>query len=258
VISGPYWAKTFTPAGNSPVTFARQPGQRLTSAAYSVTTGPGTGGRSWTCLRRTAVTGASTSDVPHEHAAGAGTAIRSSGSSTNRNAVPASPGCLPGLRPDALREDPLRRRRPGRSEDGGFDDVEESFPSLNTSACTCAVSSPTCTSSASIRASLAASIASNSSRDTPSDSGTQKVQTRSRPERLPPAIPGVSRPAGSNDGPSARTGPEMPRPRGGTRTGWVGEHIRTQQCSCCSQACHRRRRRTDSPSCRGQRNVRSP
>jgi len=110
VISGPYCAGAFTPAGNSPVTFARQPGQRLTSAAYSVTTGSGTGGRSWTCLRRTAVTGASTSGVPHEHAAGAGTAIRLSGSSTNRNAVPASPGCLPGLRPDALREDPPRRR----------------------------------------------------------------------------------------------------------------------------------------------------
>lgn len=44
VISGPYWAADSAPGGKLPVCRLRQPGQRLTSAAYSVTTtGAGTG-----------------------------------------------------------------------------------------------------------------------------------------------------------------------------------------------------------------------
>jgi hypothetical protein len=41
----------------------------------------------------------------------------------------------------ASREDPPRGRLPGPSEDGGFDEVEESFDSRSTRAWTCVVSS---------------------------------------------------------------------------------------------------------------------
>jgi hypothetical protein len=53
-------------------------------------------------------------------------------------------------------------------------DGAESLPSFNTSVCTCAVNSPTCTSSASIRSSLAASSASSSLRDNSSGPGTPR------------------------------------------------------------------------------------
>ena len=96
--------------------------------------------------------------------------MTSSGSSTWHNAEPGSPACLPGLRPDRVRDDPPRGRRSGPSEDGGFDDVAESLPSFNTSACTCAVNLPTRT-SASICSSLAESSASSSARDNSSGPG---------------------------------------------------------------------------------------
>lgn len=90
---------------------------------------------------------------------GAGIEIRSFGSLICRNALPRSPDRLPGLCPDRVRKEPLRGRLPSAFEDGGFDEVEESFDSRSTSAWTCVFSSAIWTSNRSIRLLFAANWA---------------------------------------------------------------------------------------------------
>ena len=53
----------------------------------------------------------------------------SSGLSTSGIVDPESPRCLPGRRPDALRDERRGGLRYGESDDGGRLDVEESSPS---------------------------------------------------------------------------------------------------------------------------------
>ena len=112
-------------------------------------------------------------------------------------------------------------RRSGPSEDGGFNDVDESLPSLRTSACTCAVSSPTCTSSArSARPWPPASRATPRVRHprppTPKDPNTLTTRTSATADPWRVAL------RGSNDGSSPRTGSEcLARSAGPGQDGWV-------------------------------------
>ena len=55
--------------------------------------------------------------------------MTSSGLSTSGIVVPGAPGCLPGLRPAARRDERRSGLRYGGSEDGGRDEVDESTPS---------------------------------------------------------------------------------------------------------------------------------
>jgi hypothetical protein len=77
--------------------------------------------------------------------------------STSGIVVPPVPGCLPGFRPEAVREEDRSGLRYGESADGGFDDVVESEPSRRsnssiraTCAASCADSAVTCPVSVSI------------------------------------------------------------------------------------------------------------
>ena len=77
--------------------------------------------------------------------------------STSGIVVPPAPGCLPGLRPDAVRDERRSGLRYGGSDEGGFDDVVESEPSRRsnssiraTCAASCADSAVTCPVSVSI------------------------------------------------------------------------------------------------------------
>ena len=77
--------------------------------------------------------------------------------STSAIVVPPAPGCLPGFRPEAVREEDRSGLRYGGSAEGGFDDVVESELSRRsnssiraTCAASCADSVGTCPVSVSI------------------------------------------------------------------------------------------------------------
>ena len=62
----------------------------------------------------------------------------------SRRADPWAPGCLPGLRPDRVREDRLGAGLAhGASEDGGFDEFDESDPNRRSSSATRSVNRAT-------------------------------------------------------------------------------------------------------------------
>jgi len=123
---------------------------------YSITFGGGGGDASTTCRFCTPVTSASARSAPqHPHAAGAHTTV-SPGSADCFSVEDGAPGCLPGLRPDRPRKD---RSRVfflyGLSEDGGFEDVEESLPRRRSSSSTRAASTASCAAASSSRAAAA-------------------------------------------------------------------------------------------------------
>src|ERR1035441_5772615 len=96
---------------------------------YSITSGGGGGDASNTCRFCTPVTSAPARSAPQQpHATGPHSAI-SPGSADCFKVEDGAPGCLPGARPDRPRKDrSLLFFLYGLSEDGGFDDVEESLP----------------------------------------------------------------------------------------------------------------------------------
>jgi hypothetical protein len=68
----------------------------------------------------------------------------SSGSSTSGIVEPGCPGCLPGLRPDEVRDEPRTGFRYGGSDDGGLLEVEESLLSRRSSSAIRAASASIC------------------------------------------------------------------------------------------------------------------
>ncbi len=93
-----------------------------------MTRGAGGGATSVTCRRSIPVTGPPDTSAPHpEHGPGS-QQITTSGSSTSGIVDPGAPGCLPGLRPVAFREEPRSGLRYGPSEDGGRLEFAESAP----------------------------------------------------------------------------------------------------------------------------------
>jgi hypothetical protein len=136
-----------------------QAGHTFAATRYSVTAGGG-GAASNTCRFCTLVATALARSAPQAvHASGTHFTV-SSGRSDCLSVEDGAPGCLPGLRPDRARSD----RSPGfflygLSEDGGFDDVDESLPKRrhNSSICSASTASFACASSSC--ASLAATCA---------------------------------------------------------------------------------------------------
>lgn len=113
-----------------------------------------------------------------------------SGSSTRLSVVPAVPSCLPGPRPERIREDCFGAGLAnGASEDGGLEEFDESLPSCRSGSATRATSPATCTAccstnavNAAIVASFADSRSSNSSRvGSPLDSTPQSLSIKNRP-----------------------------------------------------------------------------
>ena len=94
-----------------------------------MTRGGGGGVTSVTCLRITPVTGASERSAPQPEQHTGSQRMISSGSSTSGIVEPGCPGCLPGLRPEAFRDERRGGLRYGPSEDGGLLEVDESAPS---------------------------------------------------------------------------------------------------------------------------------
>ena len=149
--SGPKLARARTCAGSSPSVTVPQHGHSFACATYSVTLGAGAGRTSVTWWRRCAKTFSPARPVPQPRHSAGGNSSRSSGSSTSRIVVPGSPGCLPGGRFPRSRAD---RSRPfflyGLSDDGGFDDVEESRPTCRRRSSTWACKAVTCSESSRI------------------------------------------------------------------------------------------------------------
>ena len=94
-----------------------------------MTRGRGGGLTSVTCRRITPVTGAPERSAPQPEQHTGSQQTISSGSPISGIVEPGCPGCLPGLRPDAVRDERRGGLRYGPSEDGGLLDVEESAPS---------------------------------------------------------------------------------------------------------------------------------
>ena len=127
--SGPKLARARTSAGSTPSVTSPQHGHAFACATYSVTTGGGGGSTSVTWWRRCAVTGAPARPCPHPRTPPAGTQNRSSGSSTSFIVVPGSPGCFPGgACPAPAATGPAPFFLYGLSDEGGFEEVEESLP----------------------------------------------------------------------------------------------------------------------------------
>jgi hypothetical protein len=122
-----------------------QHGHLFDCATYSVTSGSGAGRISVTWWRRCAKASSPARPVPHARHSAGGYQNRYSGLSTRLIVLPGSPGCLPGARLPRSRSDRSRGSffLYGLSDDGGFDDVEESFParrsSTSTRACSCPI-----------------------------------------------------------------------------------------------------------------------
>ena len=146
-----------TCAGATPMLTAPQFPHVFACTWYSITFGGGGGDASSTCRFCTPLTSAPARSAPQQpHATGPHSAI-SPGSADCLKVEDGAPGCLPGARPDRPRKDrSLLFFLYGLSEDGGFDDVEESLPRRRSSSPTRATSTASC-------ASLAASCAAASS-----------------------------------------------------------------------------------------------
>ncbi len=127
---GPYCTRPVTPARASPTEISPHPGHCRASTWYSVTTGGGGGAASNTCRFCNHMAPAPARPYPQQpHAAGPHSTV-SPGSPDCFSVDDCAPGCLPGLRPDLPRSDrSFGFFLYGLSEDGGFDDVEESLPS---------------------------------------------------------------------------------------------------------------------------------
>ena len=137
-----------------------QAGHTFATTRYSVTVGGGGGAASNTCRFCTLVTAASARSAP-QAVQDSGTHFTvSSGRSDCLSAEDGAPGCLPGLRPDRARSDRSRGFfRYGVSEDGGFDDVDESLPRRRRNSSICSASTASFACAASSCASLAANCA---------------------------------------------------------------------------------------------------
>jgi hypothetical protein len=115
--------------------------QRRRSARCS-TTPKRSGGRSNTWRASTPVTGADTRSAPHPPQRPGVCQTTASGSATRARCAPGVPGCLPGRRPSA-RSAARRSARAGLrspSEEGGLEELEESWPSRRSSSATRACS----------------------------------------------------------------------------------------------------------------------
>ena len=130
--SGPKLARARTCAGSTPSVTSPQHGHAFDCATCSVTSGSGAGLMSVTWWRRCAQTCSRARPVPHSRHSDGGYQNRYSGLSTSFIVVPGSPGCLPGRRFPRSRSDRSFFSY-GLSDDGGFDDVEESFPARRSS-----------------------------------------------------------------------------------------------------------------------------
>ena len=151
------------------------PLQHRDTSRYSMTFGAGGGSTSTTWRRTRAVSSASCNDCSHRaHRSGATSKI-SFGSLTTRRDADAEPSCLPGLRPDRLRDERFFAGclSPGASADGGRDDVEEFLPrrrssSAIRSACS-AITRLCCTTTDSSSRTRASNRSTNASNDPKSD-----------------------------------------------------------------------------------------
>lgn len=138
----PYCTRPTAHAGTSPTLVVPQLAQVFATTWYSVTCGRGgVGGVPNTWCRRSSKTGALARSAPHlRHAEGSPRMV-SSGSSISRSVVPGAPSCLPGLRPERVREDRFGAGLAnGRSDDGGLEEFEESLPRRRSSYATRAAS----------------------------------------------------------------------------------------------------------------------
>ena len=142
-VSGPNAARARTPSGSVPSVTSPQHGQAFDCATCSVTSGSGAGKMSVTWWRRCAQTGSPSSPVPQPAHSAGGYQNRCFGLSTSFIVDPGSPGCFPGDRLPFSRSDRSRGGffRNGLSEEGGFDDVPESFATCRSSRSTRALSS---------------------------------------------------------------------------------------------------------------------
>ena len=180
--SGPYWARPVIRAGACPALTAPQRPHARPCTWYSVTLGGGGGTISNSCSFWVPVTGAPARSASHRpQAAGAHTMI-SSGSATWRSVEDSAPGCFPGLRPLRPRSDrSLGFFLYGLSDDGGFDDVEESLPRRRSISATRSLSAAILASAASRAALAAASCASRASMTSRSRAlDARRVATRAR------------------------------------------------------------------------------
>jgi hypothetical protein len=198
--------------------------QRRRSARCSVTHRRSRG-RSNTCrasVPTTAASGRSAPQVPHRSGACLTT---SSGSSTCARCAPGAPGCLPGRRPSACSASRRSARAGLRSpsEDGGFEELEESLPSRRSSSPTRASSAPLAATSLALAARnstmTAAWTAMIASRSGSVDSVTAS-RTTSGQARLPWAVPHsyISNYPTVKPAASQRQGPEQLRL---TLPGWL-------------------------------------
>ena len=107
-----------------------------------------------TWWRRCAKTSSPARAVPHPAHSAGGYQNRYFGLSTSFIVVPGSPGCFPGRRFPFSRSDRSRDGffPYGLSDDGGLDDVEESFPARRSRASTRAASRPFSATASSTRA----------------------------------------------------------------------------------------------------------
>ena len=132
-----------------------QHGHVFDCATCSVTSGGGAGLMSVTWWRRCAKISCPDRSAPHPRHSAGGYQNRCAGSSTRRIVVPGSPGCFPGARFPFSRSDRSRGFfLYGLSDDGGFDDVEESFPARRSRASTRAASRPFSATASSTRAAI--------------------------------------------------------------------------------------------------------
>jgi hypothetical protein len=99
-------------------------------------------GRSNTCRASTPATGASASPAPHSPHRSGRCSTTWSGVATWARWAPGAPGCLPGRRRAAPSSSwrPARARLRTPSEDGGLEELEESFPRRPSSSATRACS----------------------------------------------------------------------------------------------------------------------
>src|SRR2546423_13620047 len=189
---GPYRHRREPPAGAMPVRGAPHPGQCFSCAWYSVTTGGGGGDASNTCSFCTPRTGSPTSPCPQRpHAAGPQNTV-TSGWGDCLSVDDCAPGCFPGLRPDLPRSDRSRGLRYGPSDDGGFDDVEESLSSRRRNSSTCAASAAICASRTASCAAASSSRAAAASRRRALSSSTSATRARSHATSSDAGTCGVS------------------------------------------------------------------
>jgi hypothetical protein len=133
-----------------------------------------------------------------------------------------APGCLPGLRPDLPRSDRSRGFfLYGLSDDGGFDDVEESLSRRRRSSSTCAASAAIWASRAASCAAASSSRAAAASRSRALSSSSSATRARSHATSSEAGTCGVSdtsrtppQPADSyqDDTRSRLAQPSSPRP----------------------------------------------